>query len=201
MNCIVRQCVILVLIAGGTVHGDEITPTVDRFSITLDAQSFFKDHCIRCHGPSEMKADLRLDELDSDLTQASTFERWQSILERVQSGEMPPTNESRPTAEQVSAFVKKLTAQMDEATKQRRAEGRVVLRRLNRVEYENTVRDLFDVDVSVKEMLPEDAIAHGFDNVGAALNISPVLIERYLEAADAVVDAAIKPVENLESKT
>jgi hypothetical protein len=98
-------------------------------------------------------------------------------------------------------FVKQLTAQMDEVAKQRRAEGRVVLRRLNRVEYENTVRDLFDVDVSVKEMLPEDAIAHGFDNVGAALNISPVLIERYLEAADAVVDAAIKPVHNLESKT
>jgi mono/diheme cytochrome c family protein len=106
MNCIVRQCVILALIAGRAIHADEITPTVDRSSISLIAQPFFNEHCIRCHGPSEMKADLRLDELDSDLTQAATFERWQSILERVQSGEMPPTNEPRPTAEQVAAFRK-----------------------------------------------------------------------------------------------
>ena len=77
----------------------------------------------------------------------------------------------------------------------------MVLRRLNRVEYENTVRDLFAVNVSVKEMLPEDAIAQGFDNVGAALNISPVLMERYLEAADAVITAALLPVHKLESKT
>jgi hypothetical protein len=76
-----------------------------------------------------------------------------------------------------------------------------VLRRLNRVEYENTVRDLFDVNVAVKELLPEDAVSHGFDNVGAALNISPVLIEQYLEAADAVLNAAVAPVHKLESKT
>src|SRR6185295_14685709 len=74
-------------------------------------------------------------------------------------------------------------------------------RRLNRVEYENTVRDLFAVNVAVKEILPEDAIAQGFDNVGAALNISPVLMERYLEAADAVVTAAVQPVHHLESTT
>src|SRR6185295_11002531 len=80
-------------------------------------------------------------------------------------------------------------------------EGRTVLRRLNRVEYENTVRDLFAVNVAVKEILPEDATANGFDNVGAALNISPVLMERYLEAADAVLSAAIVPVHKLPSKT
>src|SRR6185295_1835843 len=74
-------------------------------------------------------------------------------------------------------------------------------RRLNRVEYENTVRDLFAVNVAVKEILPEDAIANGFDNVGAALNVSPVLMERYLEAADAVLNAAVAPVHKLESKT
>ena len=85
--------------------------------------------------------------------------------------------------------------------KNQSSEGRVILRRLNRVEYENTVRDLFAINVSVKELLPEDAISHGFDNVGAALNISPALIERYLEAADAVLDAAVAPVHKLESKT
>ncbi|MCC2671924.1 MAG: Planctomycete cytochrome, partial [Armatimonadetes bacterium] len=81
------------------------------------------------------------------------------------------------------------------------ASDRVVLRRLNRVEYENTVRDLFAVRISVKEILPEDTVSHGFDNVGAALNVSPALIERYLEASDAVLDAAVAPVHRLESTT
>ena len=110
---------------------------------------------------------------------------------------MPPKKEPRPRPEQVADVVKQLTARLNAVAAKRRAEGRVVLRRLNRVEYENTLCDLFDVNVSVKEMLPEDAIAQGFDNVGAALNISPVLIERYLEAADAVIDAAITPVHQL----
>lgn len=110
-------------------------------------------------------------------------------------------DEPRPRPEHVAEVVQRISARLDEEAANQRSEGRVVLRRLNRVEYENTVRDLFDVNVSVREMLPEDAVSQGFDNVGAALNISPVLIERYLEAADAVLNAALAPVHNLESKT
>ena len=146
------------------------------------------------------KGDLRLDQLDADLAKPTTFERWREIVARVQDGEMPPPKEPRPQATQVADLVKRLSARLDEAAAKQRSDGRVVLRRLNRVEYENTVRDLFDVNVSVKEILPEDTVSHGFDNVGAALNISPVLIERYLEAADAVLDAAVAPVHKLESK-
>ena len=164
------------------------------------AAAFMKEHCLRCHGPEKAKGDLRLDQLDTDFSKPSTFDRWREISARVQAGEMPPKKEPRPKPAQVQTFVRQLSAQMDAAATKQRAEGRVVLRRLNRVEYENTVRDLFAVNVSVKEMLPEDAIAQGFDNVGAALNISPVLMERYLEAADAVITAALLPVHKLESK-
>ncbi|MDA1233083.1 MAG: DUF1592 domain-containing protein, partial [Planctomycetota bacterium] len=179
----------------------EISPVVTEAPVVAIAEPFLKEHCIRCHGPSETKGELRLDELDADLTQPATFERWQRIIERVQAGEMPPKEEPRPKPGQMANIMKQLTLRLNAVAAERRGEGRVVLRRLNRVEYENTVRDLFDVNVSVKEMLPEDTIAQGFDNVGAALNVSPVLIERYLEAADAVIDAAIKPVHNLENKT
>ena len=165
------------------------------------AAAFMKEHCLRCHGPEKAKGDFRLDQLDTDFSKPSTFERWREVVARVQSGEMPPKKEPRPQPAQVQAFVRQLTARLEEAGAKQRAEGRVVLRRLNRVEYENTVRDLFAVNVSVKEMLPEDTIAQGFDNVGAALNISPVLMERYLEAADAVITAALLPVHKLESKT
>ena len=175
--------------ADGAVPGDAHTA------------AFFKEHCLRCHGPEKAKGDLRLDTVDTDFTKPSTFERWREIVARVQSGEMPPKKEARPEAAQVQAFVRQISARLDEAAAKHRTDGRVVLRRLNRVEYENTVRDLFAVNVRVKEMLPEDAIAQGFDNVGAALNISPVLMERYLEAADAVITAALAPVHKLESKT
>lgn len=165
------------------------------------AAAFMKEHCLRCHGPEKAKGDFRLDQLDTDFAKPSTFERWREVVARVQAGEMPPKKEPRPQPAQVQTFVRQLTARLEEAGAKQRADGRVVLRRLNRVEYENTVRDLFAVNVSVKEMLPEDTIAQGFDNVGAALNISPVLMERYLEAADAVITAALLPVHKLESKT
>jgi len=186
---------------------DEPLVTKEPDSINKIVVPFFQEHCIRCHGPDEANGDLRLDQLDGDLAKLTTFDQWQEIVLRVKTGEMPPPKEPRPRAEQVKDFVRQITTRINEAAATHHTDGRtgglvggrVVLRRLNRVEFENTVRDLFDVNVSVKEMLPEDAISSGFDNVGAALNISPVLIERYLEAADAVLDAAIAPVHKLES--
>ena len=194
--------IIELLCANTTLQAAENPPVATgSASINSTAQPFLKEYCLRCHGSDEAKGDLRLDQLDTDLSQPTTFERWRGVVARMQSGEMPPPKEPRPKPEQMVDIVRQLSAQLDKAAAKQRSEGRVVLRRLNRVEYENTVRDLFDVNVSVKEMLPEDTISQGFDNVGAALNISPVLIERYLEAADAVLSAAVAPAHKLESKT
>jgi mono/diheme cytochrome c family protein len=188
---------------GASLHAAETAPASNSTPSTTRlhgvVQSFFAEHCLRCHGPSETKGDLRLDQLGDDLSQSRTFERWREILDRIESGEMPPAEEPRPKPERAAAVAKMIATRLDAAAVTERAEGRVVLRRLNRVEYENTVRDLFDVDVAVKEILPEDTISHGFDNVAAALNMSSVQIERYLEAADAVLDAAVAPVHKLES--
>jgi mono/diheme cytochrome c family protein len=171
----------------------------DSAPVNPDVAALFAESCVKCHGEKKAKGNLRLDQLDADLAKAATFARWQTILDQLQSGEMPPEDERRPDAAKLAAAIRLISAQLDAAAAKHRAEGRVVLRRLNRVEYENTVRDLFAVDVMVKEILPEDAVAQGFDNVGAALNVSPVLMERYLEAADAVVTAALLPVHKLES--
>lgn len=164
-----------------------------------EVAALFTENCTKCHGEKKSKGNLRLDQLDADLSNAATFRKWQTVLDQLQTEEMPPEEEKRPEAAKLAAAIRLISAQLDGAVAQHRAEGRVVLRRLNRVEYENTVRDLFAVDVAVKETLPDDATAQGFDNVGAALNISPVLMERYLEAADAVVTAALLPVHHLES--
>ncbi|MCA9193225.1 MAG: DUF1592 domain-containing protein [Planctomycetales bacterium] len=190
----------LLLVSAALQTAENSSVASDRDDINSIAGPFFEQHCLRCHGPTKSKGDLRLDQLDAELTEPSTFDRWQGIVARVASGEMPPEKEPHPKPDQIADLVTRLSARLDEAATKRISEGRVVLRRLNRVEYENTLNDLFDVNVSVKDMLPEDATAQGFDNVGAALNVSPVLIERYLEAADVVLDAAIAPVHNLISK-
>ncbi len=190
-----------IVVQESVAHGDERSSAGDSSDLISIAEPFFRDHCLRCHGPAETKGELRLDSLDADFTKPATFERWQKILERVQAGEMPPPDEPRPKPDLVADFAKLLTARLNAVAAERRGSGRVVLRRLNRIEYENTLNDLFNVNTSIKEMLPEDAIAQGFDNVGAALNLSPVLMERYLEAVDAVIDAAITPVHDVESKT
>lgn len=165
-------------------------------SAVLDAPTaaFLQQHCIRCHSEKKAEADLRLDKLGADPNDAAVFDRWHSVVARLRAGDMPPEGEPRPPTADVATIIRRMSARLDEALAARKSEGRVVLRRLNRTEYENTVRDLFAVNVDVKEMLPEDTISLGFDNVGAALNVSPVLVERYLEAADAVISAAIAPV-------
>ena len=195
--------VILLLSANVLQAGEDETATPDtiREDFSNSAQPFLREFCVSCHGSDVAKGNLRLDQLDTDLSQPSNHERWRHILNRVRSGEMPPPENSQPSELQITGFLKALATNLDSAASANRNEGRVILRRLNRIEYENTVRDLFDVDVSVRDMLPEDTISHGFDNVGEALNVSPVLIERYLEAADAVLNAAIAPVHAEESRT
>ena len=80
----------------------------DSDSVTNIALPFLIEHCLRCHGPDESKGDLPLDQLDADLSQPSTFDRWREIVSRVQSGEMPPMKEPRPQPEHVTDFVKRL---------------------------------------------------------------------------------------------
>ena len=164
----------------------------------LPSQAFFDQHCVKCHAGEKAKGDFRIAELTLDFSVKKNRSLWEKVHQQITSGEMPPKTRPRPDEKASRTLTDWIVKQSADVVGK---EGRVVLRRLNRVEYENTVRDLFSVNVSVKEMLPEDANAQGFDNVGAALNISPVLMERYLETADAVINAALLPVHKLESKT
>ncbi|MCC6508172.1 MAG: DUF1592 domain-containing protein [Pirellulaceae bacterium] len=166
-----------------------------------DIRVFLQQQCVRCHGAELAEHGLRLDQLGTDLSDNATRTAWHAVARRIRDGEMPPPSEEQPSAAQTKAILSELLAKFEASAHQRRALGRTVLRRLNRVEYENTVRELFNVEASVKDLLPEDAVAHGFDNIGSALNVSPVLIERYLDAADAVLTAAVAPVHQLDSQT
>lgn len=152
------------------------------------AAAFFAAHCRTCHTGEEPKGDFDLSILTADFLDKANRDRWLTVLDRMREGTMPPKEKTRPPQHDVAAVTAWIGRRAAEA---QAAEGRVVLRRLNRTEYQNTVRDLLGVEVDLKEVLPEDLNANGFDNSAEALHTSSFLMASYLEAADRVLDLAI----------
>ena len=154
---------------------------------------FLEKRCIDCHDAATKKGGLDLTAPVVDLTDAATFARWVKVHDRVRAGEMPPRKNDQPPAAEREALLKSLAGLLTDADSRRqREQGRVPLRRLNRTEYENTMRDLFSLPgLQVKELLPEDGRFDGFDKVSQSLDLSAVQLRKYLDAADVVLDAAI----------
>jgi mono/diheme cytochrome c family protein len=152
---------------------------------------FLARNCLECHTGEKPKGNFRVDQLVTDFTDKANRQKWQTVLKRITAGEMPPKSKPRPSADDVRALTDWIAAKERAAQAIQVAQGRTVLKRLNRVEYENTVRDLLGVDVELQELLPLDSSAHGFDNVGEALHVSSFSMERYLEAAEKALNVAI----------
>jgi mono/diheme cytochrome c family protein len=153
---------------------------------TADARAFLEAHCYACHDSQTKKGNLDLTALNFDFADAKTFATWVRVHDRVRDGEMPPKGMERPNEAGRAAFLKALSGPMIAADDARvRREGRATWRRMNRYEYENTLRDLLGAPwLQVKEMLPEDGEAFRFNKVGEALGVSHVQISRYLAAAE-----------------
>ena len=146
-------------------------------------------NCAGCHNAKVTSGDVNLSgthDFDGER------ELWERVTAKMKSGEMPPPGAPKPPAADIAAVTKWLEGEFlrqDRATKP--DAGRASARRLNRPEYNNTVRDLLGVDIRPTENFPQDESAFGFDNIGDALNLSPVLLEKYVDAAERVVRAAI----------
>lgn len=151
-------------------------------------QPFLTRHCADCHDSEEHKGGLDLAALSTDADDAAGHKAWVRVFDRVLAGEMPPKKKPRPAADETRAF---LTTLGGDLVAKHAAQKGTVLRRLNRREYENTVSDLMGVRLHVAGLLPEDGRAFGFDNVGEALGVSAMQMQRYMEAAEAALDAAL----------
>jgi hypothetical protein len=165
-------------------------------ALAYDYQAFFRQHCIECHGPRRQEADLRLDTIALPTSDAGAAERWSSIADMVEAGDMPPIDQPRPSAAEVRSIVAWINGELARSSKPLPA-----LRRLNRVEYEHTVQDLLGIDTALMDLLPEDSSVQGFDNVAGGLGISSILMERYLEAADVAFDGVIRRIQPLPPAT
>ena len=153
-------------------------------------QPFLKDHCSKCHGPEKQKGKLRLDTLANDFTDSTASSKWAEVVNAVNRHEMPPEDELQPTEVETSRFAEWIEGELARGEIAKRS-ARVVFRRLNRSEYNNTIRDLVGLDFNPAEKFPEDPSAGGFDNVGQALSVSPMQIELYYSTACQVLDRAL----------
>ena len=153
---------------------------------------FLKQFCFDCHAGDEPAAELALDAFTDNLSLIENRDVWDRVLDMLTTGQMPPSDSEQPTIEASDAFVAHIEAIFEHADRTAKPDpGRVTVRRLNKVEYKNTVRDLLGVDFDPTENFPADDVGHGFDNIGDVLTMSPLLMERYLEAAEAIATRVI----------
>ncbi len=163
--------------------------SIDRHA---DVNDFAARYCVDCHAGDSAEAGFDLESLSTDLSQQKVLESWIHVFDRVSKNEMPPEDAELPSDAKRQRLLDHLAGLIkDHESRQETVSGRTVFRRLNRREYENTVRDLLHVDVELEDLLPEDTPLHGYDTVAEGLRFSQLQIESYLHAASVAVDAAI----------
>ncbi len=175
-----------------TVFLADVTRVKAASDLSKSAAAFLSRHCVTCHGTAKPKGDVSLNGTVDEAVLLKDRKKWASVVQQIESGEMPPKEKPRPSAAEQDAFVKALHEVYDRADGNAKPDpGRVTARRLNKVEYNNTIRDLLGVDFNASEDFPSDDIGYGFDSIGDVLTLSPVLMERYLAAAETIANRAI----------
>jgi mono/diheme cytochrome c family protein len=191
----------LLALAASVGHGSVPKPAPSR-ALPTTAQAFVRQHCLACHrGASAAgKLDLTTPFRPED---PAAFSRWVKVVDRVAAGEMPPKSARQPTPASRKSFLAAVSRPLYALEEARvRGEGRSVWRRMNRYEYENTLRDLLGAPwLQVREMLPEDGLQARFNKVGDALDVSHVQMSRYLAAADYALHEVLGPAVRPETTT
>lgn len=166
----------------------------DVFQETV--RPFIENHCVACHDASTARAGFRIDLLGTDFNQGNTADYWKEVMDKINAGQMPPKASPRPDSKEAFAVVSWIAEQLEATTRAAQgAGGRVPLRRLNRVEYANTVRDLFSLDENfarrIEKELPADGKVGGFDRGAAGLFMDEGQLEKYMAVADMVLGEGV----------
>ncbi len=162
-------------------------------------QPFLSANCYGCHNPQLKSGGLDLESYKSAVSLTAERETWERILLKLRTGEMPPKGMPRPNHAELESVIGWIESEFDRADRLAKPDpGRVTARRLNRAEYNNTVRDLVGVDFRPADDFPQDDSGYGFDNIGDVLSLSPVLMEKYLSAAEKIARSAIYGVDPMK---
>ena len=157
--------------------------------------SFLTKNCLRCHGNVKSQADLSLDKYQDELSVRQSHKVWSNVVSMLRKHEMPPKDELQPTAEERSEAIEAIESILTSLDCGQPgisiSAGRVTIRRLNKTQYNNTIRDLVGIDFHPADDFPADDVGYGFDNIGDVLSFSPLLAEKYVIAAEAILEEAI----------
>lgn len=177
------------LLASASAADPAISP--DQAGYARTVAPFLKAYCQKCHQGAKAEGEFSVEagKLANDFADAGTRAKWREVVNVLNSHEMPPEKEKQPKEIEISGVVDWITEQTVRAEMAKRERG-VVMRRLNRAEYRNTIRDLIGVDFDTSGF-PQDPPAGGFDNNGSALTLSPLHVEMYVAAAQQILDRAL----------
>lgn len=156
-----------------------------------DIRPILQEYCFDCHADGANKGSVAFDEFKSDEALLGDHDLWWKALKNLRAGLMPPNKKPQPTAAQKELIARWVKTAVFAADPQNPDPGRVTLRRLNRAEYRNTIRDLIGVDFDATNEFPPDDTGHGFDNIGDVLTLPPMLLEKYVVAATKIVSQAV----------
>ena len=180
---------LLLVAAGPVLAADDAAES----NFARNVAPFLAMYCNHCHGGDEPEAQLALDRYRDSAHIQSDYETWQKVLKMLGEGQMPPAEDTQPPAIEVQAVLKAIEAEVAKFDCSAAARpGRVTIRRLNRIEYRNTIRDLLGIEIDAAAGLPSDDVGNGFDNIADVLTMSPILMEKYLAAAEDVVAKAFE---------
>jgi hypothetical protein len=177
-----------VLALGNHCRADQ---TAAAAQFHAEVQPILENYCYGCHGYGTKEGNRTFDEFASDEALLADRALWWAVLKNVRSGVMPPAGEPRPDEAERKKLFDWIEYGAFEIDPKNPDPGRVTLRRLNRVEYRNTIRDLMGVDFDTTNEFPVDDSGYGFDNIGDVLSVSPLLMEKYLRAAEKIVELAV----------
>ena len=172
----------VILLASYASPASAQSPQTDR--------TLLDTYCVTCHNQKTAVAGLMLDKVDPAKAGQDPAV-WEKVVHKLRSRAMPPPGRPRPDAPSYQALITHLESELDRAASARPNPGRPAIRRLNRTEYANAIRDLLGVDIDAEALLPVDEVDQGFDNIGDALSVTPVLLERYLSAARVISRMAV----------
>ena len=164
------------------------------FAGATTPRAFVQEYCVRCHGEKRQKGDRRFDQLGNGLSKIDELEAWQEILDQINRGSMPPEDAKQPGEAERVAIARQLTRDLREAvTRLAPSESATTLRRLNRYEYDRSVRELLGLKMLFDPTgeFPPDEEEHNFPNIGSSLVLSDFLLARYLKASATYLKHAV----------
>jgi hypothetical protein len=194
-----KACLILPLLWPGWLASGEEVPAVAHFRNTV--RPVLEKYCSDCHADGMNKGGVAFDQFKSDQALLADHDLWLRVLKNVRAGLMPPANKPRPSYEEQQRLEQWIKYQAFGIDPLNPDPGRVTVRRLNRVEYRNTIRDLMGYDFNSEVEFPPDDTGYGFDNIGDVLTVSPMLLEKYIGAAENIVAHAVPTVEKVVAET